>query len=286
MCSRRGGRRRGAGQPVILAAVPALVAAQLARSCRPSPEQLAPTPSTTSWTSDELASIGRAEELQLASLRADGTRRPYVTIWAVRAGDELYVRSAHGPANGWYARALRSGAGRIPAGGRERDVVFAEAASDAHAGIDAAYHAKYDRYGPRDRGLRRGGTGAPRHDPPATPRLKGTFPMSAVPHFTLNNGVEIPAIGFGVFQTPPDETRDAVTAALSAGYRHIDTAAAYGNERGVGRYRPSARSTASWRRRGHRSVASRSTATASTPAPCRTRRSARSPGRTATARPR
>ena len=50
----------------------------------------------------------------------------------------------------------------------------------------------------------------------------------------LNNGVEIPALGFGVFQTPPDETRDAVRAALECGYRHIDTAAAYGNERQVG----------------------------------------------------
>jgi len=51
---------------------------------------------------------------------------------------------------------------------------------------------------------------------------------------TLNIGVTIPALGLGVFQTPPDETRDAVTAALAAGYRHIDTAAAYGNEREVG----------------------------------------------------
>ena len=51
---------------------------------------------------------------------------------------------------------------------------------------------------------------------------------------TLNNGVEIPALGLGVFQTPPEETRDAVQAALSSGYRHIDTAAAYGNEREVG----------------------------------------------------
>jgi len=50
----------------------------------------------------------------------------------------------------------------------------------------------------------------------------------------LNNGVEIPAIGFGVFQTPPDETTAAVETALRIGYRHIDTAAAYGNERGVG----------------------------------------------------
>jgi diketogulonate reductase-like aldo/keto reductase len=51
---------------------------------------------------------------------------------------------------------------------------------------------------------------------------------------TLNNGVEMPALGLGVFQTPPDETRDAVRVALAAGYRHIDTAAAYGNERQVG----------------------------------------------------
>ena len=51
---------------------------------------------------------------------------------------------------------------------------------------------------------------------------------------TLNNGVTMPALGLGVFQTPPDETREAVRAALDAGYRHIDTAAAYGNEREVG----------------------------------------------------
>jgi diketogulonate reductase-like aldo/keto reductase len=51
---------------------------------------------------------------------------------------------------------------------------------------------------------------------------------------TLNSGIEIPALGLGVFQTPPDETRAAVSAALDTGYRHIDTAAAYGNEREVG----------------------------------------------------
>jgi diketogulonate reductase-like aldo/keto reductase len=50
----------------------------------------------------------------------------------------------------------------------------------------------------------------------------------------VNNGVEIPVIGLGVFQTPPDETIGAVEAALEVGYRHIDTAAAYGNEREVG----------------------------------------------------
>ena len=58
--------------------------------------------------------------------------------------------------------------------------------------------------------------------------------MTAVPSVTLNNGVSIPQLGFGVFQIEPDRTRDAVLVALEAGYRHIDTAEMYGNEREVG----------------------------------------------------
>ena len=58
--------------------------------------------------------------------------------------------------------------------------------------------------------------------------------MSAVPSITLNDGVQIPQLGFGVFQVPPPETAQAVGAALEAGYRHIDTAEMYGNEKGVG----------------------------------------------------
>lgn len=103
----------------------------------------------TTWTEDELRRIGAAEELQLASRRRDGTLRPYVTMWVVRAADDLYVRSAYGPDNPWYRRAKASGTGRIRAGGIERDVVFAEADAAAHASVDAAYHAKYDRHGPR-----------------------------------------------------------------------------------------------------------------------------------------
>lgn len=57
---------------------------------------------------------------------------------------------------------------------------------------------------------------------------------AAVPELTLNNGVTIPQLGFGVFQIPPEETRVAVGQALETGYRHIDTAAAYRNESGVG----------------------------------------------------
>jgi diketogulonate reductase-like aldo/keto reductase len=67
-----------------------------------------------------------------------------------------------------------------------------------------------------------------------TKEINSTMTAMRTPLLTLNNGVEIPALGLGVFQTPADETRDAVRAALDAGYRHIDTAAAYGNERQVG----------------------------------------------------
>ncbi|MEU8677612.1 aldo/keto reductase [Streptomyces sp. NPDC048560] len=59
--------------------------------------------------------------------------------------------------------------------------------------------------------------------------------MTSIPHITLNNGVEMPRLGFGVFQIPDEETTAAVSTALTAGYRSIDTAAIYGNERGVGR---------------------------------------------------
>lgn len=103
----------------------------------------------TTCTNEELSRIGEAEELQLASARADGRFRPYVTMWVVRAGDDLYVRSAYGPANAWFRRAKASGTGRIRAGGLEREVTFAEAPPGVHTAIDAAYHAKYDRYGPR-----------------------------------------------------------------------------------------------------------------------------------------
>jgi hypothetical protein len=103
----------------------------------------------TAWTPDELDRIGAAEELRLASRRPDGSLRPYVTMWVVRAGGGLYIRSAYGPGNPWFRRATASGTGRIQAGGIERDVSFADAAPDVQGDIDAAYHAKYDRYGPR-----------------------------------------------------------------------------------------------------------------------------------------
>jgi hypothetical protein len=101
------------------------------------------------WSPDELERIGKAQELQLSSRRADGTLRPSVTMWVVRVGGDLYVRSAYGPDNPWYRRAIASGGGRVRAGGLERDVTFGQANPGVQADIDAAYHAKYDRYGPR-----------------------------------------------------------------------------------------------------------------------------------------
>ncbi|HEY6428943.1 MAG TPA: DUF2255 family protein [Acidimicrobiales bacterium] len=99
------------------------------------------------WNADVLTGIGDAEELRLAPRRADGTLRAFTTMWVVRSGGELYVRSAGGPQRPWYRHALATRGGRIRAGGVEADVRFARSAPDAEKAIDAAYHAKYDRYG-------------------------------------------------------------------------------------------------------------------------------------------
>jgi hypothetical protein len=100
------------------------------------------------WTGEDLQRIGRADELRLASRREDGSLRRFTTMWVVRAGNNLYVRSAGGPKRPWYRHALAGGAGRIQAAGAEADVVFAAAAPETSQDIDSAYHAKYDRYGP------------------------------------------------------------------------------------------------------------------------------------------
>ncbi|WP_426592291.1 DUF2255 family protein [Cellulomonas sp. McL0617] len=102
----------------------------------------------STWSHTELSAIGDADELRVTSYRSDGTLRPFVTIWGVRAGDDIYVRSAHGPGNGWFSRARTVGTGRIRAGGIETDVTFDAEITDTPTSIDAAYHAKYDRYGP------------------------------------------------------------------------------------------------------------------------------------------
>ena len=100
----------------------------------------------TAWTSEELNKIGTAEELQIASLRRDGTLRKQVTIWVVRLGDDLYVRSVYGRTSAWFRGTQVRHAGRIQAGGVNKDVTFVDADPDINDQIDAAYRAKYRRY--------------------------------------------------------------------------------------------------------------------------------------------
>ena len=97
------------------------------------------------WTPEQLDRIAQADELQIASRRSDGTLRPFVTIWVVRVGDDLYVRSAYGPESDWYEHALASGRGSILAGGVEQHVRFTHLSADdsAHDDIDKAYRDKY-----------------------------------------------------------------------------------------------------------------------------------------------
>ncbi len=99
------------------------------------------------WTSDELNKIGAAEELQIASLRGDGTLRKPVTIWVVRLGDDLYVRCVNGCSGKWFHGVQTRHEGHVRAGGVEKDVTFVEEFDPAvNDQIDAAYLTKYRRY--------------------------------------------------------------------------------------------------------------------------------------------
>jgi hypothetical protein len=102
------------------------------------------------WGRDELAKISAAEELELASVQGDETLGTSVTIWVVRVGDDLYVRSWKGNAGAWFHATQVRHAGHIEAGGVGKDVTFvAEAADDVNDRIDAAYRTKYRRHGGR-----------------------------------------------------------------------------------------------------------------------------------------
>ena len=101
----------------------------------------------TTWTVDELNKIGTAEELQLASLRNDGTLRRPVIMWVVRVGDDLFVRAVKGRSGPWFRGTQTRHAGRIQSGGVTKDVTFGEeVALPVHELIDAAYIQKYSHY--------------------------------------------------------------------------------------------------------------------------------------------
>ena len=100
----------------------------------------------TTWTSQELTKIAAADELDIASLRLDGTLGKPVTIWVVRLGDGLYVRSIHGRSPGWFRGTQVQHEGRIQVGGVDKEVRVVDADDDIDDELDAAYRAKYRRY--------------------------------------------------------------------------------------------------------------------------------------------
>jgi hypothetical protein len=102
----------------------------------------------TGWTSDELTKIEAADELEIASIRRDDRLRDLVTIWVVRLGDDLYVRSVNGRTGAWFRGTQVRHEGRIRAGGVEKDVTFVDTDDGINDQIDDAYRSKYRRYAP------------------------------------------------------------------------------------------------------------------------------------------
>src|SRR5207245_10892633 len=95
-----------------------------------------------SRTREGLETSGAGAELEVAPSRPDGTPGPSTTIWVVRIGDELYVRSYRGRNGRWFRHAIQQRQGRIRSGGIERDVTFEEPVDADRQAIDAAYRSK------------------------------------------------------------------------------------------------------------------------------------------------
>jgi hypothetical protein len=95
------------------------------------------------WNPTELATIGATQEVEVSSLRGDGTLTKPVTIWAVRVGEELYVRSVRGDAGAWWKAAEGRHEGRLEADDVGVDVTWEDAVGERDEEIDAAYEAKY-----------------------------------------------------------------------------------------------------------------------------------------------
>jgi hypothetical protein len=98
------------------------------------------------WTPEDLATIGGADELRIAPRRHDGTLQPSRIIWVVRHADDLYVRSVNGTDGHWFRGVQAAHAGRITAGDVDADVLL----EDADHGLDDAIDEEY-RQSPSDR---------------------------------------------------------------------------------------------------------------------------------------
>jgi hypothetical protein len=97
----------------------------------------------TEWTSEQLDKIGSATELEIVTLRRDGSVRKPVPIWVVRVGGDFFVRSAYGRSPAWFRGIQTRREGSVRAGGIEADVTFDAADPTLNDQIDAAYWAKY-----------------------------------------------------------------------------------------------------------------------------------------------
>jgi hypothetical protein len=101
----------------------------------------------TEWTNNELNKIGKADELDIISLRRDGTLRKPVTIWVVRVGDDLYVRAYKGRSGPWFQWTQERHEGHILSGGVDKDVTFLDISDpEVNDQVDAAYRSKYGHY--------------------------------------------------------------------------------------------------------------------------------------------
>jgi hypothetical protein len=98
------------------------------------------------WTTEQLERIGGAEEVRIESVGEDGRLGKPVTIWAVRHGSGIYVRSVRGREGRWYRGVQKMRRGRIRGGGVQQDVTFEEAESGVAGEVDEAYRTKYRRY--------------------------------------------------------------------------------------------------------------------------------------------
>lgn len=105
---------------------------------------------TAAWTPEQLERIDAAEELQIASRRADGRLRGWVPIWVVAVDGQVYVRTWHRRTTGWFGHVLTEPRARVRVPGLEADVVVEDVGAgpgELRTTVDQAYRAKYARYG-------------------------------------------------------------------------------------------------------------------------------------------
>ncbi|WP_198154137.1 DUF2255 family protein [Catenuloplanes japonicus] len=104
--------------------------------------------SDAAWTADDLRLIDAADELEIAARRTDGSLRRRLPIWVVRVRDHVYVRTWYRRDTGWFAHVLRTGRAAVRVPGLESDVTVHDVGSaGSRTEVDAAYQAKYRRYG-------------------------------------------------------------------------------------------------------------------------------------------